>query len=59
MTRMILSRRGEQPPTLGLVVSVNTATTGGRPSVAGADGLAVLELHQQVLAASQALLTHG
>ena len=55
---MILSRRGE-PPALELDDFVNAVATGGRPSVTDEDGLAALELCEQVLAASQAMLANA
>lgn len=55
---MILSRRGE-PSALGLEDFVNAVATGGRPWVTGEDGLAALELCDQVLAASQAMLANA
>ena len=54
---MILSRRGE-PPALELDDFVNAVATGG-PLVTGEDGLAALELCEQVLAASQAMLANA
>ena len=55
---MILSLRGE-PLALELDNFVNAVATGGRPLVTGEDGLAALELCEQVLAASQAMLTNA